>query len=99
LAYKNVDRKLPAKGLAKLGWLTLIAGLWIPTYWVAARFNFHPDLMSLVPGYPVYLPGQVIYWAMDWAQYYPRVFIPALMVVAVSMVAFIAISRKSRAKA
>lgn len=96
MVYKNVDRKLPAKGLEKLGWLALVAGLWVPTYWVASQFNFHPDLFSLFPGIPVYLPGQVIYWAMNLAKYYPSVFIPALFVVFASMLAFIAMVRKSK---
>ena len=98
LAYKNVDRKMPAKGLGKLAWFSLIAGLWVPTYWVASRLNFHPDLSSLIDGYPVYVPGQVIYWAMNWGGYYPNVFIPALLVVALSFVAFITLSRKAKAQ-
>ena len=96
MAYKNVDKKLPAKGLAKLGWGVLIAGLWIATYWAAFRLGFHPDLFSLIPGLPVYLPGQVFYWGMTWGSVYPQIFVPALLVCAVSMFVFIRLVRKSR---
>jgi mannose/fructose/N-acetylgalactosamine-specific phosphotransferase system component IIC len=96
MVYKNVDRKLPAKGLAKLGWAILIAGLWIATYWAAFRLGFHPGLFSLVPGLPVYFPGEVIYWGMNWASDYPQIFAPALLLCAVSFFVFIALVRKSR---
>lgn len=98
MAYKNVDRKLAPKGLATLGWGVLIAGLWIPTYWAAFRLGFHPDLSSLIPGLPIYLPGEVIYWGMNWGSVYPSIFVPALMICAVSFLAFIALVRKSSAE-
>jgi hypothetical protein len=95
LAYKNVDRKMPAKGLVYIACGALLAGLVIPTYWVAARLNFHPELGNWAEGFPLnlYLPGQILYWAVRWGHLYPSIFLPALAVLFVGFVVFCAIIR------
>ena len=98
MAYKDVNRKLPPKGLVPLGWFALIVGLWIPTYWVAYKLNFAPALNSLVDGLPVYIPGQALYWAMTWGELYPSMFLKAILVSAASFLVFAFLVRKSRAE-
>lgn len=85
MSYKNVDRKMPAKGLVTIGVVGILASLWVPTYWVASRLNFADVLGPMVPGWPVYYPGQAIDWAMTWGPSYPKTFIPALAVMMVGV--------------
>lgn len=98
MAYKNLGRKMPAKGLDRIAWSSLVLGLWISTYWVAYRLNFATALDSLTAWFPLYYPGQFISWTMEWGKLYPRIFIPALVVSALGFLGFIIISRKSKAQ-
>jgi type IV secretion system protein VirD4 len=98
LAYKDVNRRLPPKGLVALGLFSLIAGLWLTTYWVAYKLNFAPALGSLVAWVPVYVPGQAFYWAMKWGQYYPSIFIPAIIVSTAFFMICLFLIRKPKKK-
>lgn len=93
MAYKNLDRKMPAKGTKRIGWFGFLASLWVPTYWAASELGYHYQLESLIPGLPVYYPGQVISWAMTWGRFYPSIFIPALLVLAIGMAISILVIR------
>jgi type IV secretion system protein VirD4 len=98
LAYKDVNRKLPPKGLVALGFFSLIAGLWLNTYWVAYKLNFAPALGSLVDWLPVYIPGQFISWAMKWGKHYPNIFIPAIIASTAFFLIFLFLIRKPKKK-
>lgn len=95
MIYKNVDKKMPPKGLRWVAAFGVLASLWLPTYWAAFKLNFSWTLGSLIPGLPVYYPGQVIEWVMRLAGTYPVTFFQSGLAVVTGMVISLLIWNKA----
>lgn len=95
MSYKNVDKKMPPKGLRWVAAFGVLASLWLPTYWAAFKLNFSWQLGSLVPGFPVYYPGQLFEWASKLWWAYPTTFNQSFIAIAVGLIVSYLIFKKA----
>ena len=95
MSYRNVDKKMPPKGLRWVAAFGVVASLLLPTYWVAFKLNFSWTLGSLIPGFPIYYPGQLFSWGMRLASTYPVTFFQGGLAVITGLVISVLIWKKA----